>query len=74
MPCKEKGNKRSAVKNLFHSIVIASEYNERGNLNKTLPPPIPVILSVAKNLFLHRNLYEQLASLFFLVLSCARKY
>ena len=52
MPCKEKGNKRSAVKNLFHSIVIASEYNERGNLNKTLPPPIPAILSVAKNLFL----------------------
>ncbi len=41
MPCKEKGNKRSAVKNLFHSIVIASEYNERSNLNKTLPPPSP---------------------------------
>ena len=63
MPCKEEGNKRSAVKNLFHSIVIASEYNERGNLNKTLPPP-PSHSERSEESISTLNFCEQLAALF----------
>ncbi len=63
MPCKEKGNKRSAVKNLFHSIVIArSAATQQSEQNPA--PPHPRHSERSEESISTLNLCERLAALF----------